>query len=474
MAMSAEQAAAMMNALRTQVEEMAGLLDQSRQETVDLRNSTERAIAGLQEQADVARGNSRSESGSDHMRLIDEKVNRPPVFDGNRKEIRGWTRSVKAYLDSKYPGFRKMLTVIERAETRSNEYDLTQSGWKWALPLNKSLYNMLISYTKGEAQIMLENCNPDEGFECWRKLVQHYDPQGGDNELTTINTLLSVPRCKRLNDIIKTVEAWEREWAQYQDRTKETLPERWKVSLLLRMIPIENEREIRLRYVKSKDITYAELRENLFAWVQQNATGVVDMHISQLDEAERRLAEANRYAMLAEHDRSEYDEDEDDDNRENFDEINLLKARYETELNVLRRKGDSKGGKKGNGRFRKGTPKGDPKGATGAPKFDGDCSYCKKTRRKDIKQRTAARDWQIRKGKMPVHSTQSLEACNRKELMTISCSRHSMHCLWALKKSVNTNAYAKLVQTQMRRMRIRCVENATKMKKMSMREPIYA
>ena len=47
---------------------------------------------------------------------------------------------------------------------------------------------MLISYTKGEAQIMLENSDSEEGFECWRKLIQHYDTQGEDNELTTINT----------------------------------------------------------------------------------------------------------------------------------------------------------------------------------------------------------------------------------------------------------------------------------------------
>ena len=143
-----------------------------------------------------------------------------------------------------------MLTIIERAEARSNDHDLMESGWKWALPASKSLYNMLISYTKGEAQIILENSDPDEGLQCWREIIQHYDPQGGDNELTTINTLLSVPRCRRLNDIIKTVEAWERAWAQYQDRTKESLPVRWKVSLLPCMIPIENEKAIRLWYVK--------------------------------------------------------------------------------------------------------------------------------------------------------------------------------------------------------------------------------
>ena len=68
--------------------------------------------------------------------------------------------------------------------------------------------------------------DPEEGFECWRKLIQHYDPLGGDNELTMINTLLNVPRCKTMSQIIKTAEHWEREWAQYIDRTKESLPER--------------------------------------------------------------------------------------------------------------------------------------------------------------------------------------------------------------------------------------------------------
>ena len=65
--------------------------------------------------------------------------------------------------------------------------------------------------------------------------------------MTSINMVLPVPQCKRLGDLIKTVKAWEREWVQYTDRTKEVLPERRKVSCLLRMIPLENEDEIRWR-----------------------------------------------------------------------------------------------------------------------------------------------------------------------------------------------------------------------------------
>jgi hypothetical protein len=386
MAMSAEQAAAMLNTLRTQVEELANALEASRLETADLRAQTERSIQSVQDQCDAARASVKVESVESHMRLIDEKVNRPPVFDGDRKQVRGWARSVKAYLDSRYPGFRKMLTIIERAEGPSNEIELQSSGWRWAIPANKSLYNMLISYTKGEAQIMLENSDPDEGFECWRKLIQHYDPQGGDNELTCISTLLSVPRCKRLNDIITTVEAWEKEWAQYCDRTKEALPERWKVSLLLRMIPVENEREIRLRYVKSKDITYSELRENLFAWVQQNAIGATGMHIGSMSASEAQLDE-RRLLSLPDHD----DNDDDDDNLENYTEINLLKQKYEDDLNALRVKGGKAGGKN---RGRKGTPRGSASNASSGAtsrKFTGDCGYCKRKGHmaKDCRKRMA-------------------------------------------------------------------------------------
>ena len=79
----------------------------------------------MQEQCDRAVRVARVDAVEhDYMRRIDEKVNRPPVFDGNRKEIRGWSRSVKAYLDSKYPGFRKILTIIERAEAKSSEQEL--------------------------------------------------------------------------------------------------------------------------------------------------------------------------------------------------------------------------------------------------------------------------------------------------------------------------------------------------------------
>ena len=71
--MSAEQAAAMLNTLRTQVEELANALEASRLETADLRAQTERSIQSVQDQCDAARASVKVESVESHMRLIDEK-----------------------------------------------------------------------------------------------------------------------------------------------------------------------------------------------------------------------------------------------------------------------------------------------------------------------------------------------------------------------------------------------------------------
>ena len=76
--MTADQAVAMITALRTQVEELAESLDRSRQETADLGNQTDRSIAYLQDQCDLAKAAAKVDAlEHDYMRLIDENVDRP-------------------------------------------------------------------------------------------------------------------------------------------------------------------------------------------------------------------------------------------------------------------------------------------------------------------------------------------------------------------------------------------------------------
>ena len=106
-----------------------------------------------------------------------------------------------------------------------------------------------MTVTKLEAHAMINNMDPTMGYECWRKIAQFYDPPGGEGELDKINVLLNTTRCTSLGKVVSTVETWEKDWNHYVEKTKEQLPEKWKVNLLRRMIPKNFEQDIRLRYV---------------------------------------------------------------------------------------------------------------------------------------------------------------------------------------------------------------------------------
>ena len=60
-----------------------------------------------------------------------------------------------------------------------------------------------------------------------------------------------------------TVETWERELNEYSERTSEQFPDRFKVNLLLRMLPPEHEAEIRMRHVTHQSMAYAVLRQQI-------------------------------------------------------------------------------------------------------------------------------------------------------------------------------------------------------------------
>ena len=232
------------------------------------------------------------------------------------------------------------------------------------------LYDLLLIICDGESQSIVENTKGDEqGFEAWRKVVRWFDPTNSLNEMDKVNQLLSVVRCKKISEITKTVEQWEQNWAEYLDRSGYSLPEGWRVNILLRMVPVDNEREIRLRYV-TKGIEYPQLREHVFNWVQQNQMGHAPMQVDTFAR-ERRSSRQQRE-----------DDEEDSDSSGQQGESD-----GDEDVAVLRKKGGSKGGK-AKGRDRGGKAKGRDKGGKArgrspspkgsGRKIKGNCWKCQK------------------------------------------------------------------------------------------------
>ena len=81
------------------------------------------------------------------MRLINDESVQPPLFSGDRKKYISWARSMKAYLDSHYSGFRKMLDWAEREEAEITTEMVDGTQWRHARESNAQLFNLLTTYT---------------------------------------------------------------------------------------------------------------------------------------------------------------------------------------------------------------------------------------------------------------------------------------------------------------------------------------
>ena len=80
------------------------------------------------------------------------------------------------------------------------------------------------------------------------------------------------------------MKTWETYWYQYVKKTQGTLPEKWKVNLLLRMLPKNYEQDIRLRYDHDiKTIHYKTLREQVFHHCMTHSSGHSGMHVGALE-----------------------------------------------------------------------------------------------------------------------------------------------------------------------------------------------
>ena len=182
-AMTAQEASDTIRALTDQIVQISSALDTANAKIITLQQTCDGAWKGTDNRMGAAEVkithhmDQASRGGNKHpMKLVNESAIAPTVFSNDRREWTSWSRTMKAYLDCRYSGFRRML---EWAETREDEIllehvDSTQ--WTHARESNGQLYNFLLTVTKLEAQAMVNNMDPTMGYECWRKIAQFYDP----------------------------------------------------------------------------------------------------------------------------------------------------------------------------------------------------------------------------------------------------------------------------------------------------------
>ena len=212
--MSQQELSDTVRALIAQVAQLSSALDTANTKLDSLQQTCDGAWTRISERIDATevkmtyfmdnvRGN-----GGKTMKLVNETAIAPTVYSNDRKDWTTWSRTMKAYLDCRYSGFRKMLKWAETCEEEVTLEMIDGTGWSYARESNGQLCNFLLTVTKLEAQAMINNMDPTMGYECWRKIAQFYDPPGGEGELDKINVLLNTTRCTTLAKVVSTVETW--------------------------------------------------------------------------------------------------------------------------------------------------------------------------------------------------------------------------------------------------------------------------
>ena len=196
----------------------------------------------LQERADDIRGLEKSIANllrrqKKDCDLLDLKAMKPATFGGARTDKwRPWARRIKAYCNAKEAGFRK---AMEWAEKESSEIaSLDRCPWDRAADVDEIFYEFLSQSLSGHAALLLDRREFEgRGFEIWRRLHATYSPVGAQYETDMLQSLMDQHPAKDMSKLEDSITKFEHDWRKYEEESGDTLSDKFKIAVLLKMLP---------------------------------------------------------------------------------------------------------------------------------------------------------------------------------------------------------------------------------------------
>ena len=206
--------------------------------------------------------------------LIDIKaVGKPTVFEGKDEKFHGWRFKTRNFVNGIFAESRQVLTYVE---TLVGEVNLAELGTRFPecqsmlADLNRQLYTLMCSLVENDPLVIVENTPDGQGLEAWRRLSKRYDPFTGGRKRSLLDKIIK-PEQVKLNQLLTSLEAWEKQVTVYEQRNKKTLDEDIKISALTSMCPKVLSQHIDLN---ADDFTdYSTVRTLIVSYVENQTSG---------------------------------------------------------------------------------------------------------------------------------------------------------------------------------------------------------
>ena len=180
-------------------------------------------------------------------------------YGGDKKEWRGWSFTLKAYIRREAPVLEAFMNEIEYSEAVITGREVSDGGVD--PDEDKELAWVLTQNTSGEMKELIQLNEGRPGCELWRLMTKESNPKSGTSGVQAMQKLMSPGRCKGYVELKKLLAKWDALLKAEVQRggPASKMGEEVKATAIISMVPKALELEI-LKKGKKMIEDYNEVR----------------------------------------------------------------------------------------------------------------------------------------------------------------------------------------------------------------------
>ena len=218
----------------------------------------------------------------------------PESYDGkDASDFKHWRLKVANYLSNDEDDMAMEIldwAGKEKEEIKKATYDDKAAEDDWDEDghhhkFSRMLYKFLMLKTTDKANRIVQNGEPGDGVDAWRRLVFQYDPNLASMSQSYLKMLLGIPKAKDANEAVVNIQKLEDYVRKYEKNRNKELDEEIKVQRIYDILPVSIEQHLVLEN-RDKEASYDDIKRRAFTWIMTNTTGKAPMIDSLEEKAE--------------------------------------------------------------------------------------------------------------------------------------------------------------------------------------------